>query len=215
MKCKRKGSHVQEPCSTNIKKAPSVKWNCHEISTILKGPQPRKLPCSTHMKRPPCAKGAVAKRLRDCYSIILQDHQIGSMFIQSPRRHRCAWPPPPFAQGGLMKEVEACGVLPPFAGGRLGLGSIVGLLVLEVAWRTSGVCRKASTHMKRPPCAKGAVAKRLRDCYTIILRDHQIGSMCRQSLRHGCAVPPPFTQGGLMKEMEACGVLPPFAGGGL
>ena len=117
---------------------------------IEKGsPQPRKLPCNTHMKRPPCAKGAVAKRLRDCPAIILQDHQIGSMFIQF-LRHGCA-APPPFAQRRLMKEMEAYAAPPPFAGGRhmrlerafnmpvpfaqrrLGLGSVVGLLVLGVA----------------------------------------------------------------------------------
>ena len=37
---------------------------------------------------------------------------------------------------------------------------------------------------KRLPPIKGAPAKRVRDCNTIILDDLQIGSVCRQPLRH-------------------------------
>ncbi len=35
MKCKRKGSHVQEPCSTNIKKAPLCKGGCRKATEGL------------------------------------------------------------------------------------------------------------------------------------------------------------------------------------
>jgi len=45
--------------------------------------------------------------------------------------------------------------------------------------------------IKSPPCAKGAPAKRVRDCYTIILDNLQIDSIYKQSPRHSKAVTPP------------------------
>ena len=39
--------------------------------------------------------------------------------------------------------------------------------------------------------------KRVRDCYTFILQDLQIWSVCRQSLRLAYSEPPPFAQGRL------------------
>ena len=41
------------------------------------------------------------------------------MCRQSPRRHRCAWPPPPFAQGGLLKLEGVFSMPCPFAQGGL------------------------------------------------------------------------------------------------
>ena len=51
---------------------------------------------------------------------------------------------------------------------------------------SSRVC----TNFTRLPCAKGAPAKRVRDCYSIIFDNQQIGSMCRQSLRRLHRHPP-------------------------
>jgi len=51
---------------------------------------------------------------------------------------------------------------------------------------------------KRLPCAKGAPALAGEGLFfAIILNNQQIGSMYKQSLRHGYAMPPPFAQGRL------------------
>ena len=62
-----------------------------------------------------------------------------------------------------------------------------------------GNCRVAKS-LKGPLVQRG-LAPRSGDwgiVSTIILQDHSNGNMFIQSLRHGCAAPPPFTQGRLL-----------------
>ncbi len=117
-----------------------------------------------------------------CCAIILQDHSNGNMFIQS-LRHGCA-APPPFAtrEAYCWWEQTVC---------------------CSLCWRrlefVAGFQQRElprSTHIKGPLVQRG-LAPRSGDwgiVSTIILQDHSNGNMF---IQHGCAAPPPFTQGRL------------------